>query len=247
MAEKQGKFPGYTALLPPRVRYDKDVPATGKLLYAEITAMTDVTGYCWASNGYLGSLVGVGKDRAARLVALLEARGYVSVDVVRDDKNVVTERRIFVTDLGFMRLPPPVKNTGRGPVKNTGRAPGENTGRVHIEKNDKSIEHVPPYNPPNGGRTRRDEHKDRPDWAPEQFERLWKWYPTGEIPRPAPRGNRQRAIRAWDKLQPSEELIETIAEALSRQARSDRWQEGVGVPHLSTYLNGYGWEEAEDG
>ena len=138
------KFPGYTALLPPRVRYDREIPATGKLLFAEITAMTDVTGYCWATNGYLGRLIGVGKDRAARLVALLEERGYVAAEVIRDEKNAVTERRILVTDLGLSTLPPPVKNTGRGPGKNTGRGPGKNTGRVHIEKNENSLEQVPP-------------------------------------------------------------------------------------------------------
>ena len=235
------KFPGYTALLPPRVRYDREIPATGKLLFAEITAMTDVTGYCWATNGYLGRLIGVGKDRAARLVALLEERGYVAAEVIRDEKNAVTERRILVTDLGLSTLPPPVKNTGRGPGKNTGRGPGKNTGRVHIEKNENSLEQVPPYNPPTGGRKRRDEHRARPEWKPEVFEKLWKWYP-GDPERHAKRGNRQRAIRAWDKLRPDDELVATVAAALERQAKSEEWREGVGIPHLSTYLNGYGWE-----
>jgi hypothetical protein len=41
---------------------------------------------------------------------------------------------------------------------------------------------------------------------------------------------------------PSAELIDTMAEALARQARSDEWREGIGIPHLSTYLNGAGWE-----
>ena len=242
MAEKQGKFPGYTAVLPPRVRYDKALSATAKLLYAEISAMADVTGFCWASNRYLAALFGLSKRTVTDLITQLQRRGYVEADVLRDEKNAVQERRLYITDAGLMRLPPIAKNRYRGVAENCDTPIAENCA-----ENDTRIEHTPPYNPPKGGRTRRDEHKDRPDWAPEQFERLWKWYPTGEIPRPAPRGNRQRAIRAWDKLQPSEELIETIAEALSRQARSDRWQEGVGVPHLSTYLNGYGWEEAEDG
>ena len=44
MAEKIHKYPGFTALLPPRVRYDKELRSTGKLLYAEISAMADVTG-----------------------------------------------------------------------------------------------------------------------------------------------------------------------------------------------------------
>ena len=36
--------------------------------------------------------------------------------------------------------------------------------------------------------------------------------------------------------------MDTIAAALARQAATEQWQQGVGIPHLSTYLNGYGWE-----
>lgn len=243
--DKQGKFPGYTAILPPRVRYDDQLPPAAKLIYAEITAMTDVTGFCWATNGYLGRLIRVSKDRAARLVGLLESRGYVRTEVVRDEKNAVQERRIYVTDLGLVRLPPPGKNNGTPPGKNNGRGIGKNNGTPPVKNtgttmNDKN-NNVPPYSPPKGGRARRDDHKSAPDWAPEDFEKLWAWYP-GDPERHSKRGNRQRAIRAWDKLHPSPELIEVIAEALARQAGSEDWGEGVGIPHLSTYLNGYGWE-----
>ena len=235
------KYPGYTALLPPRVRYDADLPATAKLLYGEITAMTDVTGFCWASNRYLGELTGVGSDRAARLVALLIEKGYLEAEVIRDEKNTVTERRIYVTDLGLVCLPPPSENTGT--------PPGKNTGRVHIEKNDESIERIPPYNPPKGGRRPagvKNEHRDAPEWKPEAFVKLWAWYPTGDKAMHSYRGGKQRAIRAWDKLHPDDALIDTIAEALARQAESGQWKDGVGIPHLSTYLNGYMWEGWEE-
>ena len=227
--DKAIRYPGYTALLPPRVRYDQTLTPTAKLLYAEITAMTDVTGFCWASNAYLGQLVLVSKDRAARLVGELERRGYLEVRVLRDEKNAVTERRLYVTDLGHMHLPPPVKNTGRGGVKNTGTPPGKNT-----DKNDTSINN-PPYSPPKGGR-RTPAHKDRPDWKPDAFEAFWRWYPHDK------RGNRQRAIRAWDGLHPDDGLIRTIATALENQSRTKSWQDGVGITHFSTFLNGYGWE-----
>lgn len=240
--DKPTKFPGYTALLPPRVRYDKELPATAKLLYAEITSMTDTTGFCWASNTYLGSLTGVGKDRAARLVGLLADRGYIEVEVIRDEKNAVTERRIFVTDLGLMRLPPPVKNTGTPPGKNNGTPPGKNNGRALIEKNDKRVERNPPIIPPRGARA----HRDAPEHMPEAFAKLWQWYPTGDVAGHAKRGNKQKAIRAWDKLKPTAELVDQIADALARQAESAEWQEGVGIPHLSTYLNNYGWEGWEE-
>ena len=259
MDKKQPKYPGYTALLPPAVRYDQALGSTAKLLYAEISAMADVTGFCWASNRYLGSLLGLTRRTVQNLLSELEARGYIMIETMRDEQGAVTERRLYITDAGLMRLPPVTKNT-RPPIAENRYTPGEKNFTTPGEKNcttpgaencatpqyknDNNLER-PPYSPPKGGRRRAQEHKDAPDWKPEQFERLWKWYPNGELPRIANRGNRQRAIRAWDKLHPDDALIATIAEALARQAATEQWREGVGIPHLSTYLNGYGWEGFE--
>lgn len=71
-----------------------------------------------------------------------------------------------------------------------------------------------------------------PKHKPERFTKLWSFYPHSK------RGSKQRAMRAWDKLKPSDELIDTIAKALMRQLRTDEWSRGIGVPHLSSYLNG---------
>lgn len=257
--DKKGRYPGYTALLPPAVRYDQELRPAAKLLYAEVSAMADVTGFCWATNRYLAELQGLTKRTVQLLLGELEEHGYIMIEVLTDDKGAVTERRLYITDAGLMRLPPVSKNTRPPGVKKFATpgeknfttphekkfaTPGEENFTTPQYKNDTSIEQ-PPYNPPKGGRRRSAEHKDAPDWKPAEFEKLWKWYPTGETPRPAPRGNRQRAIRAWDRLHPDEELIERIAEALARQAQGEAWQRGVGIPHLSTYLNGYGWEEAD--
>ena len=227
------KFPGYTAVLPPRVRYARKLSQTAKLLFCEIMAMTDVKGYCWATNRYLAGLMGITKDRAGRLVSELADHGYVTVEVIRSEAGAVTERHLTVTDLAMTTLPPIGKNTDTPHGKNADTPIGKNT-----EENNNNLEHTP-YSPPMGTRSR--EHKKTPDYRPEAFEKLWTWYP-GDPERHAKRGNRQRAIRAWDKLMPSAELIDTMAEALARQARSDEWREGIGIPHLSTYLNGAGWE-----
>ncbi|MBQ2619505.1 MAG: helix-turn-helix domain-containing protein [Oscillospiraceae bacterium] len=239
--DKTFRYPGYTALLPPRVRYDQTLRPTAKLLYAEISAMADVTGFCWASNRYLAALFGVTKNTVTELLGQLSDAGYIEIEVLRDEKNAVQERRLYITDTGLMRLPPITKNRDRGTPKNPDTPPPKNR-----EENNNKILIYPPIVPQRGTQ-RAKEHKDAPDWLPDDFEKLWQWYPTGEIPRPAPRGNRQRAIRAWDKLHPSPELVDTIAAALARQAATEQWQQGVGIPHLSTYLNGYGWEGWEDG
>jgi len=217
------------------VRYDKELRANAKLLYAEITSMTDVTGYCWASNRYLAALFGMSKRSVSELLGQLSERGYIEIDVIRDEQNAVQERRIYVTDSGLLRLPPIAKNRYT-PIAENNHTP---IAKKCAENDLDNSNNKPPVVPQRGTRSR--DHKSTADWASNRFEQLWLWYP-GDPERHAKRGNRQRAIRAWDKLRPDDELIETIAAALARQARSDEWQEGVGIPHLSTYLNGYGWE-----
>lgn len=245
--DKLFKYPGYTAVLPPRVRYDQTLPDSAKLLYAEVTAMSDVTGYCWATNAYLARLLGITKGRASKLLAQLEERGYIEIQVIKTEKGGVEERRIFLTDLGLVRLPPPIqsdegmaKNSHTPMVKNSHTPMAKNS---HTTMNDNNINNPPIV--PQGGR-RRNEHKTTADWRPEDFERLWVWYPgTPELH--SKRGSRQRAIRAWDQLHASPELVSVIAAALAAQAETDKdWREGIGIPHLSTYLNGYRWEGWED-
>ena len=42
--------PTFYTMLPAAVRYDKNLKPNEKLLFAEISALTNVTGYCYASN-----------------------------------------------------------------------------------------------------------------------------------------------------------------------------------------------------
>ncbi|MBQ1789722.1 MAG: helix-turn-helix domain-containing protein, partial [Oscillospiraceae bacterium] len=189
MAEKIHKYPGFTALLPPRVRYDKELRSTGKLLYAEISAMADVTGFCWASNRYLAELLGITKGTVSELLAELEEHGYILINVLRDERGQVTERRLYITDAGLMRMPPvsrntappipknpdtPIRKNPYTPIPENPDTPIPKNPDTPQYKNDTSIDNTP-YSPPKGtGRTKR-EHKDAPDWKPAEFERLWKW------------------------------------------------------------------------
>ena len=94
MAERK---PAFWAVLPARVRYDPELRPNAKLLYAEITAMADATGYCWASNAYLAELFAISPRTVRELVQSLERKGYLSVEVIRDPgNNAVVERRIWV-------------------------------------------------------------------------------------------------------------------------------------------------------
>ncbi|MFT8502466.1 MAG: helix-turn-helix domain-containing protein, partial [Lacticaseibacillus paracasei] len=70
--------PGYYAILPPDVRYDKQLPQGAKLLYSEITALSNKNGYCWASNDYFAKLYSVSNSTIQSWLKSLEDKSYIS-------------------------------------------------------------------------------------------------------------------------------------------------------------------------
>ena len=48
--------PSYYAVIPANVRYDKTLPPLARLMYAEITALSNQYGYCFATNKYFAEL-----------------------------------------------------------------------------------------------------------------------------------------------------------------------------------------------
>lgn len=66
--------PGYYAILPADVRYAAITP-NAKLLFAEITALCNKSGVCWATNGYFAKLYNVSEKSVSRWVSeLIDAR-----------------------------------------------------------------------------------------------------------------------------------------------------------------------------
>lgn len=221
--------PGYWAVLPAKVRYDSALRPNAKLLYAEITALSDMTGFCWAKNSYFAELFSLAERTVSDLIGTLETRGYISVEVINDGGKV--ERRIY-TD----RLPQVVDNH----IAKNGYVPPSQNLLPQVAKNgyqNNINNNIPPIVPQRG---RASKTKAQPDYKPDRFLKLWDYCPHKK------RGNKQRAIAAWERLRPEDKLIDRIAIALQRQLQSEEWSRGIGIPHVSTYLNKAYWEDAED-
>lgn len=92
--------PSFYAIIPADVRYDAALSANAKLLYGEITALTEKRGYCWASNAYFAELYGVDARTIQRWIKSLADAQHIRVDVeakarrisllIKGDKNVAT-------------------------------------------------------------------------------------------------------------------------------------------------------------
>lgn len=133
--------PSYWAVVPASVRYDKKLRANAKLLYAEITALCNKQGYCSASNEYFAGLYDLSKKTIGELISQLARCGYVRIDIVRDERQVVVERRIWCAiESPFLPADPPPKNQGTSP-ENSGDPPPKN--REYIKENKTSINNTP--------------------------------------------------------------------------------------------------------
>lgn len=90
--------PNYYAIIPANVRYDNELRANEKLLYGEITALTQKTGECWASNKYFSELYDVKQNAIATWIRHLKEKKYIRVDYVYKGKEI-EKRCIKIGDI----------------------------------------------------------------------------------------------------------------------------------------------------
>ncbi len=88
----------YYAIIPATVRYDTRLKSSEKLMYGEITALANKNGYCFASNKYFAELYNVTIHTVSQWISKLTKLGYVYVEIIRNAKNEVMERRIYIID-----------------------------------------------------------------------------------------------------------------------------------------------------
>ena len=89
----------YYAVLPASVRYDKNLTPNAKLLYAEITALCNEKGFCWATNGYFADLYGVSKTSIYSWLKNLKENGYINIKLFYSpDGKVIENRYIFLKE-----------------------------------------------------------------------------------------------------------------------------------------------------
>lgn len=238
--------PGYWAVIPASVRYDTRLRPNAKLLYAEISALANAKGFCFAATEYLAENFSVTERSIQTLIKQLEEFGYIRTEtVVKGNQHEQEQRRIWLTEPYELAN----KNSSAAGAGEQNFRAGEQNFRTTLNNINNNI---PPIVPQGGqgvpgdasGRKHRKDYKAQADHLPERFERFWTFY-CDSIPDDRRKaGNRQKAIKAWDKLSPAPGLIHIMGIALAEQVKGQSWQEGIGIPHASTWLNGHCWEDA---
>ena len=91
----------YFAIMPAKVRYDENLKPMEKLIYSEITVLTNFKGYCYATNSYFAKLYGVHKNSICAWISNLVKYGYLKVEYVLKEieGEKKQERRIYIVDI----------------------------------------------------------------------------------------------------------------------------------------------------
>jgi DNA-binding transcriptional ArsR family regulator len=81
--------PTYYGIMPADVRYDSNLKPMEKILYSEITALSNMNGKCTAGNDYFSKLYGVSKSTVSRWFSNLKKQGYISITFTyKEDKSI---------------------------------------------------------------------------------------------------------------------------------------------------------------
>ena len=83
----------YYAVIPASVRYDENLKPNAKLMYGEITALSNEKGFCWATNTYFAELYKVNPSTVSRWIKQLEKNKHIKIKTIKDEYN--SERRLL--------------------------------------------------------------------------------------------------------------------------------------------------------
>ena len=92
---------GYYAIIPSTILFNEKIKSNEKLLYAVITVLSNKEGYCYASNGYLARLLNAQPHNISKWVSHLKELGFVCLDIIKNDKGEIIQRRIYPNDTPY--------------------------------------------------------------------------------------------------------------------------------------------------
>lgn len=114
--------PNFYAVIPATVRYCKSIPPAARLLYGELTALSNREGFCWASNKYFQDLYDASERTIRSWLEALQEQRLINIEIIRDGFQV--RRKIWITESAQRIIPtgkkmPEVRNkSAGGPAKN---------------------------------------------------------------------------------------------------------------------------------
>lgn len=224
--------PNFWSVMPASVRYDSRLRPNAKILYSEITALSNKSGFCTATNEYFSELYSLSKTTVSQLISELAKYGYIRVDIIRNDNKAIEERRIFCAEEHA-----PFLYGGISKNKHTSIEKTQEPISKKCKENNTSINNNTPISPKGDSAVSENLPAEKPNVQVERFTVFWQAYPK-KVAKGA-------AERAWRKIKPSAELLQEMLAAIERGKVSKQWNKDNGqyIPNPSTWLNQKRWED----
>lgn len=250
----------WLSFMPYNLRNDKEVSDGAKMLYLFITSLCHADGYCWATNKYLAEQINVKEREIQKRLLELKTRGYIDSIIIRNEKNQVVERRIFLKlyKENEGNQPPHVQNdTPSCPKRRDPHVQKDVKNKTRIEESNISPRET--YSYPSSvvskgiNVTNKDTHMSLSgssrenqagngltECSPRQaeeakdFDTFWELYPKhcGKI----------EARKAFSKHVRHEDMGELLS-GLDKYKRTKQWSESKYIPYPSTFLNQERWKD----
>lgn len=222
MNEENDK-PGYWAVLTADIRYDKNLKPSEKLLYAEITALQKMNGYCYASNAYFEKVFDASERSVKYWLKSLEEKGHISIKYIYKEGSKEIDKRIITTkvkdDVQGNALPSAKNCTTRGAKNCTDISNPYSTDIINKKKEIVcSIEHT----------------KENP--MESLFEVFWSKYPKKQ---------KKKDARVAFLRNVSESNAKKVFDGLEMWLKSEQWSKDHGryIPLPTSWLNEERWND----
>ena len=126
--EEIKETPNYYAVIPARVRY-ADIMPNAKLLYGEITALSNSKGYCWSSNNHFAELYKVSEKQVSLWLKQLAEHKFVEIELIKSQSG--TLRKVYLLEEKVIRV------LRKGNVRNRGGTlpKGNTNNKLNIKTN----------------------------------------------------------------------------------------------------------------
>lgn len=214
--------PSYYAILPATIRYDETIIPNAKILYAEITSLTDKKGYCWANNGYFAQLYNVSKITVSKWISQLEKKGYIETNILyKESTKEVDSRYIKIIKYPISEKVNTYMRNDLYPISEIAKDNNTSINNIYIKK--KYIK-------------KKNKINDLKIYE-ERFEEFWKKYPK--------KRNKSKCLDWYLKNKPDEELHGQILLSIVFASSEDDWKKSnyQYAPYPSTFLNQKRWED----
>lgn len=240
------------SFIPYSLRDNRNVSDGAKVLYLFLINLCSQEGYCWATNKYLSDITGKSEANIKRCLVELKTAKQIEIDIIRDDKKQVVQRKIFLTlyslfqayiPLGSNMNPPRLKYEPTLPLKNEPTL-GSNMSPIELNKKElnKSELNIP-LTPLEGEEPKKpqpsisnDNEKDTKEML---FDEFWKEYPSCKR-----KVNKTGCKKAYLNITKLKQEHETIMEGLRLWKKDEEWEKygGQYIPAPLVFIHQRKWE-----